>query len=125
MTRTVKVRPFNRTVDGRREHVKGYTREGRGSAHSDNELPPEEPHEVEVSVHVSPHESTAATGKKEHVKGYSYKREEERFGGESKRLKRKIYEEYRRKGYSPAESERIAGDTVGDVYRRKLKEAGK
>ena len=125
MARTVKVRPFNRTVDGRTEHVKGYARKGTGSPHSDSELPPEEPHEVDVSVHVSPHESTSASGKKERVRGYSYRREEERFGGESKRMKRKIYEEYRRKGYSPAESERIAGDTVGDVYRRKLREASR
>ena len=125
MARTVKVRPFDRTVDGRKEHVKGYARKGTASSRSDSELPPEEPHEVDVSVHVSPHESTSASGKKERVKGYSYRREEERFGGESKRMKRKIYEEYRRKGYSPAESERIAGDTVGDVYRRKLREAGR
>ena len=123
MARTVKVRPFDRTVDGRREHVKGYSRSGRGRSRSDGELPPEEPHEVEVSVHVSPHESTSSSGKKERVKGYSYSREEERFGGESRRMKRKIYGEYRRKGYSPAESERIAGDTVGDVYRRKLRKA--
>ena len=90
----------------------------------DQELPPEEPHEVEVNVHVKPHDSTSVSGRKERVKGYSYTREEERFGGESKQLKRKIYREYRAKGYSREEANRIAGDTVGDLYRAKLKKAG-
>ena len=111
MTRVV---AHDRTREGRREHVREHSRRGGASRVMDQELPPEEPHE-----------SISASGKRERVKGYSYTREEERFGGKSKQVKHQIYEEYRRKGYSKAEANRIAGDTVGDVYRAKLARAGK
>ena len=122
MTRVV---AHDRTREGRREHVREHSRRGGASRVMDQELPPEEPHEVDVNVRVAPHESISASGKRERVKGYSYTREEERFGGKSKQVKHQIYEEYRRKGYSKAEANRIAGDTVGDVYRAKLARAGK
>ena len=119
-----RVSAHDRNREGRRGHVREYKRRGESHARMDAELPPEEPHEVTADVRVKPHESTSVSGKRERVRGYSYTREEERFGGESKQLKRKIYREYRAKGYSREEANRIAGDTVGDVYRAKLRKAG-
>ncbi len=118
-TKTVLVKPYNREVDGHSEHVKSYRRR----IHYRHEDPnPEEPHEVMEEIHVKGHESESRTGKRERVKPYNYEREEERFGGGSKKLYNKVYKEYRAKGYSKKRAREIAGGTVGKVYREK--EAG-
>ncbi len=116
---TTTVRGYSRS-DG--THVRAHTRRVDGRTASENELPTEE-HDVGEDVHVKRHESHSASGRKESVRAYDYKRDEKRFGGHSRELHDKVYREYRAKGYSKAESERIAGDVVGDVYRKKLKEA--
>lgn len=117
-----KVHAYDR-ADG--THVRQHPRRTGGRMQRTDELPPEEPHEVDVRVHVEGHESHSKAGSKERVRPYSYDREEKRFGGHSKELYRKVYREYRAKGYSNAESKRIAGGTVGDVYRAKLREGRK
>ncbi len=118
--RYVHVKSYNRIEDGHREHVRSYRRRAR---RSEEELTPEDPHEVEERIHVKGHESESKTGKIEHVRPYNYERKEERFNGGSKELYRKVYREYREKGYSKKRAKEIAGGVVGEVYRRKLAEA--
>lgn len=120
MSRKVRVGAYNKK-DG--EHVRGYTKTVDGSGRRMDELPPEKPHEVEVEVHVSGHESHSREGKEEHVKPFTEKRKEKRFKGKSRELYEQVYREYRAKGYSKEEARRIAGGTVGNQYRKKLKES--
>lgn len=123
MAGRVKVRPYDRTVGGHDEHVKGYTRETGGRRRPD-ELPPEEPKEVIETIHVEAHESESKKGRPEKVKSYNYERKEKKFRGGSSELYRKVYNEYRRKGYSKDRAREIAGGVVGTVYREKLAESG-
>ena len=120
--RHVNVRSYDRDVDGRREHVKAHKR--RVYYRPGEEPTPEGPYEVTEPIHVDAHESTSRSGKPEKVGSYDYVRKEERFSGGSKDLYKKVYKEYRAKGYSKRRAREIAGGTVGKVYREKMKEAG-
>lgn len=121
MSKDVRVRSYTK---GDGERVRGYTRTTGGGRMGREELPPEKPHEADVEVHVAGHESHSKTGRPEKVKAYDEKRREMRFNGKSRQLYRKVYREYRKKGYSKEEADRIAGDVVGDRYREKLKRSG-
>ncbi len=121
----------------------------------DKKLKTKPPHIVEDHLHVKPynahfhikhykvkgHYTTLRNGKKKwipahqavhhvkvyHVSGKEFSREELRFGGHSKEVFNKIFEEEKKKhpNYSEKKLKEIAGGAVGKIYRHKIANAYK